>query len=101
MSNPDTENSIDQSLKTLTEAELANYVATRAVRRISVSQNDRHRFELTIQLNWIEGEHKLITTRNSIKEWSSLDRLYRHLKTDLGLFDQLNFSISLPHKTAR
>ena len=80
--------------RTITEAELAAAVFNRAVKKISIATNFRGHFELTVTLIKKEGEHQLITTRNTVKEWVSLDRLYKHLRDDMGLDQYLNFSFT-------
>lgn len=86
---------------TITEAELAAAVFSRAVKKINIDTNYRGHFELTVTLIKKEGEHQLITTRNTVKEWVSLDRLYKHLRDDMGLDQYLNFSFTFSNKTSK
>lgn len=87
--------------RTITEAELAAAVFNRAVKKIDIASNFRGHFELTVTLIKKEGEHQLITTRNTVKEWVSLDRLYKHLRDDMGLDQYLNFSFTFSNNTSK
>jgi len=91
----------DSTSRTITEAELAAAVFNQAVKKINIETNFRGNFELTVTLNRKEGEHQLITTRNTVKEWVSLDRLYKHLRFDMGLEHYLNFSFTFSNKTQK
>lgn len=87
--------------RTITEAELAAAVTNRSVKKINIATNFRGHFELTVTLIKKEGEHQLITTRNTVKEWVSLDRLYKHLRDDMGLDQYLNFSFTFSNKNTK
>lgn len=77
------------------EAELVDAFANKAVGKINIIQTSSNKYQLVIKLTWKEGDWKLATTRNSPREWVSLDRLISHiLKNYSNFFSPINLILS-------
>ena len=61
------------------EAELIDAFVNNAVQKIKIIQTSSEKYQIVITLSWKEGEWKLATTRNTPREWVSLDRLTHHI----------------------
>lgn len=72
-------------MNTLSEAELTDFVKNKAVKRLNIVQNESGKFQIVVNLTWKEGEWNLVTTRKTIREWASLDRLARHIRENYGI----------------
>lgn len=64
---------------TYTEAELADFLAHKAVQKLCIVQLGIDRYEVVMSLKWKPGNWRIITLRKKPREWSSLDRLTKHL----------------------
>lgn len=67
-------------MNTISDAELADFLKNKAVRRLNVIQNDVGKYLIVVTLTWKKGDWKLITTRGKPREWASLDRLTGHIR---------------------
>jgi hypothetical protein len=47
-------------------------------------------------LTWKEGDFHLVTTRKTIREWASLDRLARHIRDNCGIPPSIELSLQHP-----
>ena len=61
------------------EAELIDAFMNNAVQKIKIIQTNTDKYQIVITLSWKEGDWKLATTRNTPREWVSLDRLTHHI----------------------
>jgi hypothetical protein len=61
------------------EAELIDSFKNNAVQQIKILQTSTDKYQLVITLSWKGGDWKLATTRNTPREWVSLDRLTNHI----------------------
>jgi len=82
------------SSRTINEAELADFVRNKAVKRLNIIQNRNGNFQLSITVTWKEGEWNLVTVRGKIREWVSLDRLVRHLKNYDGALPVITLKLN-------
>lgn len=82
-------------MNTLSEAELTDFVKNKAVRRLSIVQNEAGKYQIIVNLTWKEGDWNLVTTRKTIREWASLDRLARHIRENYGIPPAI--ALSLQH----
>lgn len=64
---------------TYTEAELADFLEHKVVQKLSIVQLGLDRYELIMSLTWKPGNWRIITLRKTPREWSSLDRLTKHI----------------------
>ena len=64
---------------TYTEAELADFLEHKVVQKLLIVQLGIDRYEVIMSLNWKPGNWRIITLRKKPREWSSLDRLTKHL----------------------
>ena len=77
----------------ITEAKLADFIKNRAIKSLSIIQNQEGKFQIIAKLTWKEGDHELVTTRGTPRNWASLDRLARHITENYG--DTQNVPICL------
>lgn len=82
-------------MNTLSEAELTDFVKNKAVKRLNIVQNESDKYQIVVNLTWKEGDWHLVTTRKTIREWASLDRLARHIRESYGI--PPGISLSLHH----
>jgi len=80
-------------MNTLSEAELQDFMLNKAVKRLSIVQNDSGKYQIIVNLTWKEGDWNLLTTRKTIREWASLDRLTRHIRENYGIPPSINLSL--------
>lgn len=69
---------------TISEKELVNNSLNNAIQSLKIVQTKEGKYQLLITLTWKKGEHILKTQRNKVREWTSLDRLVRHINKDYG-----------------
>ena len=82
-------------MNTVSEAELADFVKNKAVKRLHIVQSENGRFQIVITLTWKEGDWILVTTRGKAREWASLDRLTRHIREKYdGVLPAINLTLS-------
>lgn len=80
-------------MNTLSEAELTDFVKNRAVKRLNIVQNESDKYQIVVNLTWKEGDWHLVTTRKTIREWASLDRLARHIRENCGIPPSISLSL--------
>ena len=71
-------------MNTISESELSLVVRSKALKRLHITQTEQGKFRITVTLNNQEGEHELVTTRKTPREWASLDRLAKHITEKFG-----------------
>jgi hypothetical protein len=67
-------------MNTIVEAELADFIRNKAVKKLNIIQVDESKYQIVANLTWKEGDWYLVTTRKKTREWASLDRLARHIR---------------------
>lgn len=77
-------------MNTLSEAELTDFVKNKAVRRLNIVQNEAGKYRIVVNLTWKEGDWNLVTTRKTIREWASLDRLTRHIRENYSTIPKIS-----------
>lgn len=77
----------------LSEAELTDFVKNQAVKRLNIVQNESSKYQIIVNLTWKEGDWNLLTTRKTIREWASLDRLARHIRENYGIPPSISLSL--------
>ncbi|MCW8167077.1 hypothetical protein D8B22_19530 [Verminephrobacter aporrectodeae subsp. tuberculatae] len=80
-------------MNTLNEAELTDFTKNNAVKRLCIVQSESGKYQIIVNLTWKEGEFNLITTRKTIRKWSSLDRLARHIRENYGIPPSISLSL--------
>ena len=80
-------------MNTLSAAELTDFVRNKAVKRLNVVQNGVEKYQIVVNLTWKEGDWHLVTTRKTIREWASLDRLARHIRENYGIPPAISLSL--------
>lgn len=70
--------------QTVSERELVNSSLNNAIQSLKIVQTKESKYQLLITLTWKKGEHILKTQRNKTREWTSLDRLVRHINKNYG-----------------
>ncbi|CAM5531922.1 hypothetical protein ACFQ4M_19520 [Thauera mechernichensis] len=80
-------------MNTLSEAELQDFMLNKAVKRLNIVQNDSGKYQIIVNLTWKEGDWNLLTTRKTIREWASLDRLARHIRENYGIPPSISLSL--------
>ncbi len=68
----------------LQNAELLHYLISNQVEILQIRENDKSKYELHAILKWKSGVFPVITTRGKAREWSSLDRMVKHLRTNIN-----------------
>ena len=86
-------------INVLTEAEMTDFSSNGLVESICVQETDSGKFTLVVKLTWKEGDWFLVTRRKAVREWTSLDRLVRHIREHYGnpnfqhlIFNYLGFT---------
>lgn len=85
-------------MNTLSEAELTDFVKNKAVKRLNIVQNESDKYQIVANLTWKEGDWHLVTTRKTIREWASLDRLARHIRENYGIPPAIALSLQNSEK---
>lgn len=67
-------------MNSISEAELTDFAKNKAVKRLSIIQSEAETYHIVINLTWKEGDWTLVTSRGKPRDWSSLDRLARHIR---------------------
>lgn len=80
-------------MNTITERALVDSMRNNGVRRLRIVQSEAGKYRLIINLTWKAGDWNLVTTRKSIREWASLDRLVHHIQSDYGVPPETCLSI--------
>lgn len=71
-------------MNTIGESELIDCVRNKAVKRMCIVQQPDGNYRILVNLSWKDGDHLLISTRKEPREWASLDRLEKHIRTKYG-----------------
>lgn len=72
-----------QFLDGLQDAELSRCLQNKMVEKLEIRENEKSRYEVHATLKWNSGVLPVITTKGKTREWASLDRLVKHLKTNI------------------
>lgn len=91
-------NSVDAG--NVTENLMAEYLKSKAIKEISVIENENGKYLIGITVTWKKGEMRLVTARKKPKEWVSLDRLARHLKKLDGDLPSIVLTLNKNAKTS-
>ncbi|PKD39860.1 hypothetical protein CWO84_13320 [Methylomonas sp. Kb3] len=62
------------------EAELVEFVKAKAVREINIVQSQSKKYRIVTKLTWKEGSFLLVSYRKRVREWSTLDTLFRYIR---------------------
>lgn len=81
---------------TLSEAELADAVRNSAIQQLTIVQIQSDKYRIVANLTWKEGDFYLVTTRKTVREWASLDRLIRHIRDSYGTPPKINLVLKTP-----
>jgi hypothetical protein len=79
------------------EAELVEFFKTKAVREINIIQDLNKKYRIVVRLTWKDGAFLLVSYRKKVREWSTLDTLFRYLRDtykDLSIPIRLTFAPS-------
>ena len=71
-------------MKAISEAELADFVRNKAVKRMYIVQGANARFQIIVTLTWKPGDWNLVNAKKKPRQWASLDRLTRHIINEYG-----------------
>ena len=66
-------------MKSISEAELADFVRNKAVKRMYIVQGANARYQIIVTLTWKPGDWNLVNAKKKPRQWASLDRLTRHI----------------------
>ena len=80
-------------MNTISESELALVAKTRALKRMNIIQTEAGRYRVIVNLNNQEDELELVTFRKTTREWSSLDRLIKHIQEKYGAMPNITLSL--------
>ena len=80
-------------MNTLSESELQDFMLNKAVKRLNIVQTKSGKYQIIVNLTWKEGDWNLLTTRKTIREWASLDRLARHIRENYGIPPSISLSL--------
>ncbi len=62
------------------EAELVEFIKTKAVREINIVQSTNKKYRIITKLTWKDGAFLLVSYRKRVREWSTLDTLIRYIR---------------------
>lgn len=71
----------DMTLDAISEQELVDNLASKAVKSMALVQGEDNKFRIYVTLTWKEGRQLLETQRKKPRTWASLDRLVRHINS--------------------
>jgi DNA-binding XRE family transcriptional regulator len=71
-------------MKAISEAELADFVRNKAVKRMYIVQGANARYQIIVTLTWKSGDWNLVNAKKKPRQWASLDRLTRHIINEYG-----------------
>ncbi|MDR2031360.1 MAG: hypothetical protein LBP86_03680 [Azoarcus sp.] len=82
-------------MNSLSNLELADFARNQAVKQLKIVQNNKSgKYRIIVKLTWKEGDWSLSTSRKTIREWASLDRLVRHIRENYGIPPSISLSLS-------
>jgi hypothetical protein len=67
-------------MNAINESELVLVVRGKALKTMHIDQTKEGKFRITVILNSQEEKLELVTFRKTPREWSSLDRLVKHIQ---------------------
>lgn len=85
----------EKDMNTVTEAELKDFVQNGAVKSLHIKRVASGSYQLTVNLNWKKGDFHLVTSRKTVREWVSLDRLANHINKTYQITPATIISLSL------
>lgn len=91
----------DERMNTLSESELSDFVKNGVVKRLNILQSEAGKYQLNVNLTWKEGDWTLLTTRKTVREWASLDRLARHIRDNYGNLPAISLRLYQPGNSAK
>lgn len=87
--------------ETLTESELADFLKNNAVRKLTIILGPSGKFRIVVNLTWKQGDYYLLTTRKTVREWASLDRLARHINDNYGVPPLIELSLQTSNRRTK
>lgn len=88
-------------MSTINDSELADFAKNNAVKRMIIAQNCSGRYQIVVNLTWKEGDLNLVTTRKTVREWVSLDRLARHIRNAYGITPSISLLLHPPENPSK
>ena len=82
------------------EKELVEFAANNAISLMEIEEH-ADGYGIKVQLTWREGRSVLMTQRNSIKTWASLDRLIAHIKTNYIDIPEIHLKLRRTKKSGK
>jgi hypothetical protein len=80
-------------MNTIFESELEDSGRNKAIKKLHIIQQQNSKFWLVVNLTWKEGMFTLITQRKKVREWTSLDRLSRHIQKNYGAAPSISLTL--------
>ena len=71
-------------MNAVSEAEVADFIRNKAVKRMNIIQTDDGKYRIVVTLTWKTGDWNLVNARRHPRKWASLDRLSRHILSEYG-----------------
>lgn len=88
-------------MNTISETDLIDAIRNKAIKRLNIVQTEDRKFRIVVTLakvsiagDWKEGDLSLISTRNAPREWASLDRLEKHIRSRYGAIPVISLSLN-------
>jgi len=78
-------------MNTITETELVRLA--QFVKRIRIEETAEEKYRTYITIQKEDHEQLVITQRKSPREWASLDRLVKHIRTTYGVLPTITLSL--------
>lgn len=82
------------TMSTISEWELEDAGRNNAIKAMDIVQQKSKKFRILVQLTWKGGMFTLETQRKHAREWSSLDRLIKHIKEHYGNVTSITIHLS-------
>ena len=70
----------NKKFQKITNEYLSDMLVNYAIRRITLVEDEKGKWQIVVVANWRAGELYVVTHRGGIRSWSSIDRLLKHLK---------------------
>ena len=77
----------------ITESQLTDYVRNGAVKHLRLTQTEAGTYEIVAELTWKKGDWQLVTQRGKARDWSSLDRLVRHIRREYSPAPEISLTL--------
>ncbi|KWF77582.1 hypothetical protein WL93_26570 [Burkholderia diffusa] len=88
-------------MNTINETDLIDAIRNKAIKKFNIVQTAEGKYRIFVNLSkisissdWKEGDLTLISTRNSPREWASLDRLEKHIRMKYGAIPAISLSLN-------